>query len=140
MDMDFLNTERQPQRAWGSLLGLRFNRGKSHLSMGMTAFILICAFTASAQNRPQGGPPGRGGGGRNQDRPIVKQFDQDGNGRLNAEERAKAVEFIKSNPQQGRGGFRPPGGGRRGPGEPGARGPGGGRPRPGGERPDFEAL
>ena len=138
--MDFLNTERQPQRALGSLLGLRFNRGKSHLSMGITAFMLICAFTASAQNRPQGGPPGRGGGGRNQDRPIVKQFDQDENGRLNAEERAKAIEFIKSNPQQGRGGFRPPGGGRRGPGGPGARGPGGGRPRPGGERPDFDAL
>ena len=80
MDMDFLNTERQPQRALGSLLGLSFNRGKSNLSMGMTAFMLICAFTASAQNRPQGGPPGRGGGGRNQDRPILKQFDQDGNG------------------------------------------------------------
>jgi spore coat protein CotH len=140
MDMDFLNTERQPRRALESLLGLRFNHGKSHLSMGMTAFMLICAFTASAQNRPQGGPPGRGGGGRNQDRPIVKQFDQDENGRLNAEERAKAIEFIKSNPQQGRGGFRPPGGGRRGPSAPGRGGPGNGRPQPGGPPPDFEAL
>ena len=50
-----------------------------------------------------------GGGGGNQERPIITQFDADKDGRLNAVERVRAVEFIKSSAggqggQGGRGG------------------------------------
>lgn len=69
----------------------------------------------TAQAPRPGGPPGRGQGPRNQERAIVEQFDADKNGRLNAEERAQAVEFIKANPQ-GRGGRHGRGG--RGAGRP----------------------
>ncbi len=54
-------------------------------------------------------------GGRNQDRPLVGQFDTDKDGRLNTVERGRAVEFIKSNPSPQRGPGVPGGpGGRRG--------------------------
>ena len=69
---------------------------------------------------PDGQPPfgGRGPGGMmGQQRKLVKQFDKDGDGRLNKEEREAARAFLKSHG----------GGGRRG-GPPG--GPGG--PRGGG--------
>jgi hypothetical protein len=63
-----------------------------------------------------------GPGGGNQERPIVAQFDADKNGRLNAAERARAVEFLSSNAgaQGGRGG---PGGrgGNRPPASPGVK-------------------
>ena len=49
----------------------------------------------------------------NQERPIVAQFDADKDGRLNAAERARAVEFIQANPV-GRGGRGGGGGGGRG--------------------------
>src|SRR5262245_3203738 len=63
------------------------------------------------------GPGGRmqffGGPGQPQ-RKLVKQFDKDGDGKLNREERQAARAFIKTS-----------GGGRRGPGGPGGFGPGG---------------
>jgi len=62
------------------------------------------------------GPGGFGGPG-GESRKILKQFDKDKDGLLNATERAQAREFLKSD---GAGGNR-----RRGPGGPG--GPGGGR-------------
>lgn len=61
-----------------------------------------------------GGPGGPGGGNR----ALVEKFDKDGDGRLNAEERAEAQANAG-----GGGGF----GGGRGPGGPGGRGPGGPR-------------
>src|SRR5687768_12417840 len=89
----------------------------------LTAFA-ICATTtlAAAQAQQPGdaggrdgaGREGRGGrGGGNQERPIVAQFDVDKDGRLNAAERAGAVEFINANPigRGGRGGGRGGGGG-----------------------------
>ncbi|RYG36015.1 spore coat protein CotH [bacterium] len=95
--------------------------------------VAALAVTAQAQ---QGGPPQGGmggpGGGVREDRPVLKQFDANGDGWLNAEERAKAREFVRANPQQrgGPGGMRPGGGGQRGPGGPrGMGGPGGGGPR-----------
>jgi hypothetical protein len=84
------------------------------------SLLLVATFSAWAQtpdtpppgDRPPGGGPGgrdgRGGGpgGGNQERPIVAQFDADKDGRLNAAERGRAVEFINANPggQGGRGG------------------------------------
>ncbi|MBM3835482.1 MAG: hypothetical protein FJ403_19850 [Verrucomicrobia bacterium] len=64
-----------------------------------------------------GGPPGPGRGGfgpMQQERKVLKQFDKDGNGRLNLEERAAARDFLKKNLDQGPGpgrGFRGRGGG-----------------------------
>jgi hypothetical protein len=112
---------------------------------GMCSLLLLFGHVSKAQPAgPFGGPPGRGPGGGNQQREIVDQFDMDGDGRLNAEERAQAVEFMKANPQ-GRGGggprFRGPGDGRgpgRGPGGfrgPGRRGGPGGPGGPGGMGP-----
>lgn len=92
----------------------------------------LLALTALAQTPPEGGPlpggpggpGGRGGGpgGGNQERPIVAQFDDDKDGRLNAAERARAVEFILANPV-GRGGRGPGGerGGNRPPASPGVK-------------------
>jgi spore coat protein CotH len=77
-----------------------------------------------------GGPPfafkGPGGFG-GQERKLVKQFDKDGDGRLNAEERKAAREFLKEEGGfrgRGPGGFGPPGGfGRRGDQDPPRPGP-----------------
>jgi hypothetical protein len=78
---------------------------------------------------PGRGPGGPGGpGGMGQVREIVKQFDQDGDGRLNREERLAARESLKTRGGgggRGFGGFGP--GGSGGPGG-GPGGPGGGRP------------
>ena len=94
------------------------------------AFLFSCvlAVAASAQtpaNQPRGGdgdfdgpPPfgpggfGPGGpGGMMQEQKLVKQFDKDGDKRLNAEERKAAREFLaKERSNRGPGGF----GGRRG--------------------------
>ena len=69
----------------------------------------------AGENRRGFGPPGM-----TTERKIVKQFDKDGDKRLDKAERAEAREFLKANPV-GRGG---------GPGGPGGPGgfPGGGRP------------
>jgi spore coat protein CotH len=54
------------------------------------------------------------GGGVQESRPVVKQFDKDANGRLNAEERRAARTFMDSQPARGfggrggRGGFNTP--------------------------------
>lgn len=83
----------------------------------------------------RGGPGGPGGPMGGQERKIVKQFDKDGDGWLNKDERPAAREFLKKEMAAGGnrgGGFGPPGGfgGPRGRGGPG--GPGGGRGGPGG--------
>lgn len=63
-----------------------------------------------------GGPggPDRGGFGMSQERALVKQFDKDGDGRLNAAERKAARELLTKEAGEGRGGrgFGP--GGMRG--------------------------
>ncbi|MBM3839257.1 MAG: spore coat protein CotH [Verrucomicrobia bacterium] len=60
-----------------------------------------------------GGPGGRGGPGRGgfggmvrQETKLVKQFDKDGNGRLDAAERKAAREFLQREGVAGRGGRR----------------------------------
>lgn len=67
---------------------------------------------------PFGGPGGGPGGPMQQDRPLVKQFDKDEDGRLNNDERQAARESLKKDGGR-RGGFGPPG---FGPGGPGGRG------------------
>jgi hypothetical protein len=74
------------------------------------------------------GGPGGFGGPMGQVRQLVKQFDKDGDGRLNKEERKAAREFLKKERPGGRGGFGPGRPGGFGPGRPGGFGPG----RPGG--------
>jgi hypothetical protein len=84
-----------------------------------------------------GRPGGFGGpmGPMGQVRKLVKQFDKDGDGRLNREERQAAREFLKKERAGGgrggfgpggRGGFRPRPFGPGGPGRPGGFGPPGG--------------
>src|SRR5207247_1380503 len=88
---------------------------------------------AAFDGPPPGGPGGFGGpggpgpggfGGMNQQQTkLVKQFDKDGNGWLNATERKAAREFLAKERAEGRGprGF----GGRGGRGGPGGPGSGG---------------
>lgn len=96
----------------------------SRLSLALAACLTLSALDASAQFGPaqggrggRGGPGGPGGGGPGgpgggaQDRPIVAQFDADKNGRLDANERKAALEFLSQPGNAGRGGF---GGGGRG--------------------------
>lgn len=70
-----------------------------------------------------GGGPG-GPGGVPEITKLVKQFDKDGDGRLNTEERRAAMTFL--NTQTGGRGMRGPGGPPGGPGGPGGRGGRGG--------------
>src|SRR3712207_6822969 len=72
---------------------------------------------ADKKDRP---PFGGFGGPMGQTRKLVKQFDKDGDGRLNTEERKAAREFLKKEPR----------GGGRGPGGRGGFGPGGFLARP----------
>lgn len=84
--------------------------------------VLLTAVLAGAIPFAQGPPPQGPGGGPNQpQRALVRQFDADKDGRLNAEERKAARAFLASAPAQSRGG---PGGGRMG-GRGGPGGPGG---------------
>lgn len=62
-----------------------------------------------------GGPGGFGGMTKDR-RKLVDQFDKDRDGRLNAEERKGAREFIKKERASGKGGFGPGGKGGFGPG------------------------
>ena len=75
-------------------------------------------FMADAWAQGPGGPGGGGGGGGpmgGPERKLVKQFDKDGDDRLNNAERQAAREFLKKEPQGGgRGGFGPGGPGGRG--------------------------
>ncbi len=106
------------------------------------AWLASCAF---AQPGPPGfGPPGfpGGRGGVMEDTKLVGQFDKDGDGRLNADERKAAREHLAAQPRRG-----PFGRGGRGPGGPPPFGPGGPPPEfergapppfpPGGPRPEF---
>src|SRR6266536_1835211 len=64
---------------------------------------------------PGGFGPGHGGpGGMQQETKLLKQFDQDGDHRLNSAERKAAREFLAKERSEGRG--------RRGPGGPGFAG------------------
>jgi hypothetical protein len=95
----------------------------------MVRLFAIAAMTLIATHlpaQPPGGFPGGPGGGfggppGGQERKLIPQFDKDGDGRLNTEERAEARKFVKENPA--RGGF----GGRGGP--PGGFGRGGVEPK-----------
>ncbi len=55
------------------------------------------------------GGPGGPGGAMGQVRKLVKQFDNDGDGRLNKEERKAARAFLKKERAGGKGGFGPGG-------------------------------
>lgn len=78
---------------------------------------------------PFGGPGGPGGPFGGQERKLVKQFDKNSDGWLNAEER-KAARTAAKESGRGPGGRGPGGPGGFGPGGPG--GPGGFGPGPGG--------
>lgn len=89
--------------------------------------ITLSGTIASGQAPPSGGPPGfrqapPGGpdGPDSTERPIVDQFDEDGNGRLTGAELDAARTFLKENPAPERRRGGPGGRGGRG-----GRGPGG---------------
>lgn len=92
---------------------LRFPRLIALLAMG-------CSF---AWAQPGFGPGfgGRGGGfgGMNRRTGILKQFDKDGDGRLNAAERKAARQYLATVPRRRGGGGRFRGGADSGPGQPG---------------------
>jgi hypothetical protein len=70
------------------------------------ALFLFASLPALSQDGP---PPPRGPGGpMMQERKILKQFDTDGDGRLNKEERQAAREFLKKDRPQGGRRFGPP--------------------------------
>ena len=123
--------------------------------INMKPFFILCAIVAfthaslaqipapPADDRPATPPAGDaprpfGPPGMMAERKIVKQFDQDGDKRLDKAERTEARDFLKKNPAPqrglggpgGRGGFPGGPGGFRPPGMGGA--PGGYRPSPGG--------
>jgi spore coat protein CotH len=80
---------------------------------------------ASLTAQPPGGPPpnvvfGPPGG---QEKKLVKQFDKDGDGRLNKDERREAREFVKKDRPAGGRGFGPPPGFGRGNQDPPKPGP-----------------
>src|SRR5439155_9419824 len=89
--------------------------------LGFAGLLLAATLHGAAQPEPQTDPkkvdvkkdfdPGKGppmmvGGPFGQQRKLVKQFDKDGDGRLNNEERKAAREFIKKQGGPG-GGFGP---------------------------------
>lgn len=103
----------------------------------LLALWLACVCVAGAQDGPPfppppgdgfgpGGPPGFGGpppgGPMSEVIPVLKKFDADHSGWLNATERAEARAFLAKEASEGRGRRGPGGrgGGPRGPGGPGA--------------------
>jgi spore coat protein CotH len=100
---------------------------------------VACIFsfqTSAADAQLFGGPPGGRGGPNAPDLEIVKDFDLDKDGILNAAERKKARESLaKTNTSRGGPGGGGPGGRRGGPGgrRGGRGGPGGGGNRPEGK-------
>lgn len=84
------------------------------MTYGHRAILAAVALGFAASATPHAQFPGGG----QQTRELVKQFDKDGNGRLNAEERRAAREFLAGDGAQGFG----PGGGRGGFGGRGGRG------------------
>jgi hypothetical protein len=91
-------------------------RGSFGCLAGVVAILLLGRTFAQGPAAPQGAPGAPGGanplGG---DRQIVKQFDADGNGRLNRAERAAASEWLAAQPPTG---FAAIARGRRGGGPP----------------------
>jgi CotH protein len=80
--------------------------------LAASAALAALAVTAPSAQFGPGGPMG-------QERKVVKQFDKDGDNRLNLSERQAAREWLGSQPQGGPGGFGRRGGGPGGPfGEP----------------------
>jgi hypothetical protein len=124
---DFAQVQAQRQKARaGALTVLTDSQRDAFAKMTGKEFI----FPEPQFGFGPGGPSGRMG----QEQKIVNQFDKDGDGRLNRDERIAARESLKSDRALGRGvrGFGPPGGG---PGfTPLGGGPGGGPP---GGRPGF---
>ncbi len=105
---------------------MRNRHGRIHLALGALAVAAITV-GVGAQQGPPGGRGGPGGfGGFNQpERELTKQFDKDGNQKLDAAERKAAREFLASEPARGggpggRGGFFGPGG-NAGPAEVGLK-------------------
>ena len=83
--------------------------------MPRAALITLCFLPLMAQlmAQPPGGFPGGGpgmGGGMGGRTKILKEFDKDANGYLNAEERKAARAHLASQPRRGFGGRRGPGG------------------------------
>jgi spore coat protein CotH len=68
-------------------------------SLGCLAGVVAVLAMGHAAAQGPAGPPGSGGLGG--DRPILKQFDADGNGRLNQAERATAREWMAAQPPTG---------------------------------------
>lgn len=104
------------------------NRGLVGRATATMIGAVLLAASLSAQPPGPGGPPGFGppgggfGGPMMQERKLLKQFDKNGDGRLDKEERQAAREFIKKE-GVGRPGFGPPGGFGRGNQEPPKPGP-----------------
>lgn len=104
------------------------------LSFSVLVLGFVCLATSEGFGQPdprnefdKKGPGGKGGFGfgppGGQTRKILKDFDKDKNGWLNAEERKEAREVAKSGGRGGKGGFGPPGGFGRGKQEPPKPGP-----------------
>lgn len=85
---------------------------KHRRPLGALSLLLLSAVTTQAQlpdGPPRGGPggfgpggPGGPGGMQQQEIKLVKQFDQDGDKRLNSAERRAAREFIAKEKAEGR--------------------------------------
>lgn len=101
----------------GSLI-LRMSNYRSLQAVALATVLAACSSLAQIPEPPPGGPDGpppsgrsgRGGpgpGGVQEDTKLVKQFDKDGNKRLNAVERRAAREFLEKEKAEGRGPRRP---------------------------------
>ena len=66
-------------------------------SLGCLAGVVTILLMGRAFAQGPGGPPA-GFGALSGDRPILKQFDGDGNGRLNQAERTAAREWLAAQP------------------------------------------
>ncbi|HEU0118883.1 MAG TPA: CotH kinase family protein [Bryobacteraceae bacterium] len=88
--------------------------------MGMAACLFIAAAQPPGGPPPNGfgGPPGGPGGPMGVRREILKDYDKDGDGKLNKTERVAALAFLASQPARR---FGPRGGGEQTPPEPGPR-------------------
>ncbi|MCI0534677.1 MAG: CotH kinase family protein, partial [Verrucomicrobiales bacterium] len=130
-----LDTDRLPTRATPGISRFPASPLSLAAQFASAAWALLLALSVLAQAQPAGerlpreggpnfeGPPpfGPGGAGRGgfggmmrQEIKLVKQFDKDGDNRLNAAERKAAREFLQSESAAGRG-RRGPFGGRGGP-------------------------
>jgi spore coat protein CotH len=91
------------------LRGMAMNK-RIGVAILLGSLSLTTLLTAQQNGPPPFGPGGPGGfgGPMGQQRKLVKQFDKDGDGRLNKEERQAARDFLKKQGAGGsRGGFGP---------------------------------